>query len=94
MISGKHAFGGGLDFRFSYMDADKLEGFHRGGNDEADAYNLGLFYTMPKGTELRATYSEVSNDPRANYDFGINASGVAVGGDVEMFAVGIVHWFD
>ena len=96
MISGKHAFGNGLDFRFSYMDADEVESdIFQATDDAADAFNLGVFYTMPAGTELRATYSEVSNDDEGRYNFGINgAPGLAVGGDVEMFAVGIVHWFD
>ena len=111
MISGKHTFGNGLDFRFSYMDADEIDCDadvcvdDAGTTDvnersvaetdtDADAFNVGLYYTMPAGTELRATYSEVSNEDNANYNFGINYAGGAAGGDVEMFAVGIVHWFD
>ena len=108
MVSGKIKFGGPLDFRFSYMDADDLEiscGVCSGDWQEtaADAFNVGLFYTMPAGTELRLTYSEVNNDDHANYDFGIgDAGGTGIGGsaardkgkDIEMFAVGIVHWFD
>ena len=102
MISGKHTFGNGFDFRFSYMDADEWDC----GDDsactsvqeddtDANAYNVGLFYTMPAGTELRLTYSEVQNEDNAGYDFGINGfSGASQGGDVEMLAVGIVHWFD
>ncbi len=102
MISGKHSFGNGFDFRFSYMNADEWEC----GNDnactaeqendtDAEAYNLGVFYTMPAGTELRLTYSEIQNEDNAGYDFGINTfSGVGKGHDVEMIAVGIVHWFD
>ena len=104
MISGKHNFPGPLDFRFSYMDADDLDcdlnggtGTCASGNSDSssggDAYNLGLFYTFPAGTELRVTYSEVSNDRNANYDFGISPAGVGVGGDLEMIAVGIVQWF-
>ena len=102
MISGKHSFGNGFDFRFSYMDADEWD--CRGDactpaqeNDtDAEAYNLGLFYTMPGGTEMRLTYSEVENEDNAGYDFGINAGagGAAVGEDIEMLAVGVVHWFD
>ena len=61
---------------------------------DADAFNIGLFYTMPAGTELRATYSEVNNERYSQYDYGINGSGLGIGSDVEMFAVGIVHWFD
>ncbi len=100
MVSGKHSFGNGFDFRFSYMDADEWD---CGGdacddddedNTDAEAYNLGLYYTMPAGTEMRLTYSEVQNENNAGYDFGISPGGAAVGGDVEMFAVGIVHWFD
>ena len=113
MISGKHTFGNGLDFRFSYMDADEIDCDadvcvdDAGTTDvnersvaetdtDADAFNVGLYYTMPAGTELRATYSEVSNEANAGYDFGINAGGAggARGQDIEMFAVGIVHWFD
>ncbi len=106
MISGKHNFPGPLDFRFSYMDADDLDCDLNGvsgvclgnaaGTDnstDADAYNVGLFYTMPAGTELRVTYSEVSNGNNAHYDFGISPAGVGVGGDLEMFAFGIVQWF-
>ncbi len=102
MISGKHSFGNGFDFRFSYMDGDEWD---CGSDDactseqedgtDAEAYNLGVFYTMPAGTELRLTYSEVQNEKNAGYDFGINGSGGASRGeDIEMIAVGIVHWFD
>ena len=102
MISGKHSFGNGFDVRFSYMDADEWD---CGGdacvdgqedNTDAEAYNLGLFYTMPAGTEMRLTYSEVQNENNAGYDFGIHSAAAsgAVGEDIEMFAVGIVHWFD
>ncbi len=103
MVSGKHSFGNGFDVRFSYMDADEWDcGDDTACTDtqeddtDAEAYNLGLFYTMPAGTEMRLTYSEVQNENNAGYDFGINAgaAGGAAGEDVEMFAIGIVHWFD
>ena len=100
MVSGKIKFGGPIDFRFSYMDADDLEvscGACSGDWDEtaADAWNVGLFYTMPAGTELRLTYSEVDNDENGTYGQGISGTGLGTpGGKVEMFAVGIVHWFD
>ncbi len=100
MVSGKVKFGGPLDVRFSYMDADDLEmscGMCAGDWQEtaADAFNVGLFYTMPAGTELRLTYSEVNNDDNGTYGQGISGTGLGVAGvEVEMFAVGIVHWFD
>ncbi len=100
MISGKIKFGGPLDMRFSYMDADDLEvscGMCAGDWQEtaADAFNVGLFYTMPAGTELRLTYSEVNNDDNGTYGQGISGTGLSHAGvEVEMFAVGIVHWFD
>ena len=54
-----------------------------------------MFYTMPSGTELRMTYSEVDNDDNGTYGQGISTTGLGVpGNEVEMFAVGIVHWFD
>ena len=100
MVSGKIKFGGPVDFRFSYMDADDLEvscANCTGDWDEtaADAWNVGLFYTMPAGTELRLTYSEVDNDKNGTYGQGISGTGLGTAGsEVEMFAVGIVHWFD
>lgn len=101
MVSGKHTFGNGMDFRFSYMDADEWDCGAESGcqgtaedDTDANAYNLGLFYTMPAGTELRVTYSEVDNEDRSQYDFGINGGGAQLGEDVDMLAVGIVHWFD
>ena len=101
MISGKHSFGNGFDFRFSYMDADEWEcgadtacTNEQENDTDAEAYNFGLYYTMPAGTELRLTYSEVDNSDGAAYDFGINGIFPGEGEDPEMIAVGIVHWFD
>ena len=104
MVSGKHNFGNGFDFRFSYISAEEYdcdddftcpESYED--ETEAEAINLGLFYTMPAGTELRATYSAINNEDFAEYDFGINPAGFGdnnQGEDIAMFAVGIVHWFD
>ena len=94
MVSAKHAFGNGFDMRLSYMDADELEVNGSDRNDsDATAYNIGMFYTMPAGTELRLTYSKVDNEDASNYDFGIGSSSPAVGEDVKMWALGIVQWF-
>ena len=101
LISGKIKFGGPVDFRFSYADADDMEvscgSFCRGDWNESggDAWNVGLFYTMPAGTELRMTYSEVNSDDNVGYGQSIPGTGVGMpGNEIEMFAVGIVHWFD
>jgi len=100
LVSGKIKFGGPLDFRFSYADADDLEvscASCTGDWNESggDAWNVGLFYTMPAGTELRLTYSEVNSDDNVGYGQSIPGTGVgAAGSEIEMFAVGIVHWFD
>ena len=48
---------------------------------------------MPAGTELRLTYSDVSNDSGATYDYGIGGAGVVTGGDVSHVGLGIVQWF-
>ena len=96
MVSGKQTFGNGFDFRFSYMDGDELDcdtGCTTDSSTDGTAFNLGLFYTMPAGTELRLTYSEVDNESNAQYDFGIGAVGTGVGEDPEMIAIGIVQWF-
>ena len=100
MVSGKIKFGGPVDLRFSYMDADDLEVSCSACSGDwsetaADAWNIGLFYTMPGGTELRLTYSEVDNDDNGSYGQGISGTGLgSPGAEIEMFAVGIVHWFD
>ena len=100
MVSGKVKFGGPIDFRFSYMDADDLEVSCSACSGDwaetaANAWNIGAFYTMPAGTELRLTYSEVDNDDNGTYGQGISGTGLgSAGGEIEMFAVGIVHWFD
>ena len=62
-------------------------------NTDAEAYNLGLFYTMPAGTELRLTYSEIDNEDNAGYDFGIHGSNIgAPGRDVESIAMSVSPW--
>ena len=100
MVSGKIKFGGPVDFRFSYMDADDLEVSCSACSGDwsetaAEAWNVGIFYTMPAGTELRLTYSEVDNDANGTYGQGISGTGLgSPGAEIEMFAVGIVHWFD
>ena len=100
MVSGKIKFGGPVDIRFSYMGADDLEvscASCSGDWNESggDAWNVGLFYTMPAGTELRLTYSEVNSDDNVGYGQSIPGTGVGdPGNEIEMFAVGIVHWFD
>lgn len=94
MISAKQVFGNGFDMRFSYMDADELEVSGSDlNNSDAKAYNIGMFYTMPAGTELRLTYSKVDNEEMSSYDFGIGGAGNAVGADNKMWALGIVQWF-
>ena len=95
MISGIHNFGNGFDIRASYMDADEFDCGTCATDDKTDAsaFNLGLFYTMPAGTELRLTYSDINNSANSNYDFGINATSATQGNDVDMWAVGIVQWF-
>ena len=49
---------------------------------------------------FRVTYSQVDNKNNSGYDFGIGSTNLwnvtddNEDEDVEMFAVGIVHWFD
>jgi hypothetical protein len=95
MVSGIQNFGNGFDIRASYMDADELDcsGCDTDNDTDATAWNVGIFYTMPAGTELRLTYSEVDNESNSAYDFGIGGSGTDVGEDPSMIAVGIVQWF-
>jgi len=102
MISGKIKFGGPVDFRFSYMDADDLEvscGASLCNGDwqdtDADSWNVGLFYTTPAGTEFRVTYTELNNNTNSSYALGVTGAGYgSVGNDIEMFSVGVVQWFD
>ena len=100
LVSGKAKFGGPLDFRFSYMHAENLDiscmnCIGEWWETSAEAWNVGLFYTMPAGTELRLTYSVVDNDINATYGQGISGTGLGSPGvEIDMISVGIVHWFD
>ena len=47
----------------------------------ADATSLGLYYTMPAGTELRFVWGEVKNESYSRSQFGIGSDGVDMGGD-------------
>ena len=100
-VTGKIKFGGPLDFRFSYMDADDLEmscNMCRGDWQEtaSDSVSVGLVYTLPAGTEMRMTYTELNNDNNGTYSLGISGAGLfAPGGrDIEMFAIGFAQGFD
>jgi len=94
MASAVLGLGNGLDIRASYMNADDIESHGSDVSDsDAEAYNLGVYYTMPAGTEMRLTYSKVDNSSNSSYDFGINGAGTAAGEDVDMWAVGLVQWF-
>lgn len=100
-VTGKIKFGGPLDFRFSYMDADDLEmecAMCSGDwqNTAADSISLGLVYTLPAGTEMRMTYTEVDNEDNGTYQLGISGAGIFAppGRDIEMFAIGFAQGFD
>ena len=105
LVSGKHDFPGPMDFRFMYMEADDFDcganmmtaTTNCGGINEnssgADAFSVGLYYTMPAGTELRMVYGEVDNDANSKNGFGISSAGPAQGGTEESFQFGVVQWF-
>ena len=110
LISGKHDFPGPLDFRFMYVEADDFdcgasmmtETKNCGGinekNSGAEAFSVGLYYTLPAGTELRMVYGEVDNDSNSSNGFGINTTVAAWAGDSpgvkeESFQFGVVQWF-
>ena len=73
------------------------KGFNCGGISEkssgAEAISLGLYYTMPAGTELRIVWGEVDNDRHSRNGFGIGSEGVVAGGTEESIQFGMVQWF-
>lgn len=107
LVSGKHNFPGPIDVRWMYAEADDFDcggGSTIVGNDcngidssssGAEQLSLGVYYTMPAGTELRFVYGEVDNDAGSANSWGINATGhtVVQGGKAETFQVGLVQWF-
>ncbi len=105
LVSGKHDFPGPWDFRFMYQEADDYDCgasmmtnvTNCGGINEkssgAEAISLGLYYTMPAGTELRFVWGEVDNDSNSKNGFGIATEGVVSGGTEESFQFGMVQWF-
>lgn len=105
MVSSKVDFAGPWDLRFSYAEADDidLDCYNcptTWTGTGAEAWNLGAFYTMPAGTELRVTYSKLKNDVHGTYFQAVNgtaaslAEGNRTGAEVETIALGLVHWFD
>jgi hypothetical protein len=62
-------------------------------SSSAEAISLGLYYTMPAGTELRIVWGEVDNDRNSKNGFGIGSEGVVAGGKEESFQFGMVQWF-
>ena len=104
LVSGKHDFPGPLDFRFMYMEADDFDCNTNSGwagcdsSSGAEAFSVGLYYTMPAGTELRMVYGEVDNDDYSSNGFGISSSTAGWasdfgGGKEESFQFGVVQWF-
>ena len=100
-VTGKIKFGGPLDLRFSYMDADDLEmkcGACMGDwqDTAVDSTSIGLVYTLPAGTEMRLTYTELDNEDNGTYGLGISGAGLLApaGRDIEMFAIGFAQGFD
>ncbi len=78
------------------------KGFNCAGISEkssgAEAFSVGLYYTLPAGTELRLVYGEVDNDRHSRNGFGINGgttdfATVAPGKKEESFQFGVVQWF-
>ena len=64
----------------------------------AEAFSVGLFYTMPAGTELRLVYGEVDNDANSRNGLGISGgtvdfATVAPGKKEESLQFGVVQWF-
>ena len=105
LISGKHDFPGPWDFRFMYQEADDYDcgasmrtaDTNCAGINEkssgAEAISLGLYYTMPAGTELRFVWGEVDNDRNSKNGFGIGSAGIVAGGKEESLQFGMVQWF-
>ena len=105
LISGKHDFPGPWDFRFMYQEADDYDcgasmmttTMNCAGINEkssgAEAFSIGMYYTMPAGTELRLVYGEVDNDRYSKSGFGIGSAGVDAGGEEESIQFGMVQWF-
>ena len=105
LISGKHDFPGPLDFRFMYADADDFDcgsstvtattncNSINESSSSADSISLGLYYTMPAGTEIRFAWGKVDNDRNSANGFGIGSEGIIAGGEEEVYQIGVVQWF-
>lgn len=67
-------------------------------NSGAEAFSVGLYYTLPAGTELRMVYGEVDNDQYSSNGFGISTATAGFANDFgdgkeESFQFGVVQWF-
>ncbi|MBI4984632.1 MAG: porin [Rhodocyclales bacterium] len=84
---------------FAYAKAGTVTGALGGANTGATNTILGYTYALSKRTQLGASWSRISNDAGAAYDFwarGVSAGGAATvnaGTDPTSFAVGVNHSF-
>ncbi|MFZ5582290.1 MAG: porin [Pseudomonadota bacterium] len=85
-----------------YYKASDLKGsvaLGAGADTGAKLFALGYEHSLSKRTLLKATYSRLSNDNNASYDYGINAVGIngaagaANGAALSGFQVGVRHSF-
>lgn len=63
-------------------------------NSGASHVVLGYDHSLSKRTTLKAVFARVANDDAANFDFGVNATGLAAAGStVQGMSVGVRHTF-
>jgi predicted porin len=63
-------------------------------NSDATLFTVGYEHSLSKRTLVKALVSRVSNKDAANFDFGVNATGIAAAGsDVTGFSAGVRHSF-
>ncbi|MBA3997225.1 MAG: hypothetical protein C0466_08650 [Candidatus Accumulibacter sp.] len=97
----------GLGGTFNVSSAGKIVGQYYKANDltgtaalgaqnntGARLWAIGYEHSLSKRTLLKATYANLSNDAKVNYDFGYNATGGAVANStVSGFQFGMRHSF-
>lgn len=95
-IGGTFTLGSGK-FVAQYYKADELEDAvtpTNNANSGAELITLGYEHKLSPRTLVKALYSQVENDSAANFDFGVNATGVAAAGSkVSGFSFGVRHSF-
>ena len=77
----------------SALNGSRVSGLAKGPDSSSTQYQVSYAYPLSKRTSVYGGYTRINNERLAQYNFGVNSYGTAVGGDPAGFALGMWHNF-